>query len=128
MRVCALILTIALAVALLAGCGQKSIAGKWMFGVDTSAVKDEGLRKQFESNPNLKDAGMELTADGKAQTFGPGTAQKGTWKLEGNSVTITGEGGGFKGILSSDGKRIDLETPEEFASFFGEAKLFLTRE
>lgn len=91
----------------LAACGSSSIVGVWK--MDTKAIMEmAGLPADMVAVADMIDGTVEFTNDGKVITkitaMGQTETQEGTYKVEGDKLTMNGSAGTFK----IDGNKLTL--------------------
>ena len=93
------------------GCSQsleKAIVGKYGMEVDTSGASEKDKAGAEMAKAFMKDMSLEIKEGGKAEMAVMGQKMPGTWKLDGNKLTVTPDKGGnaAKLIVEDGGKTL----------------------
>lgn len=101
----------------IAGCSQsldKAIIGKYGMEVDTSGAGEKDKAAADMAKTFMKDMTLEVKEGGKAEMAVMGQKMPGTWKLEGNKLTVTPDkGGNAAKLLVEDGGKTLRPDPAE---------------
>lgn len=115
----------------LVGCGgnlEKAVVGKWKFDIDTSSLKPEEKQAAEFGKAFLAMVTVELKDDKTMSISAMGQDQKGTWKLDGNTITINGpDGKPMVGKVIDGGDKIELTDMGTNDDMKG-AKAFLVKD
>ena len=95
----------------IAGCSpslDKAIIGKYGMEVDTSGASEKDKAGAEMAKAFLKDMSLEIKEGGKADMTVMDQKMPGTWKLDGNKLTVTPDKGGnaAKLIVEDGGKTL----------------------
>ena len=95
------------ALTLIAGCGGKSVVGKWDLAMSSTEPQADKMLKQMGSIKNA----MEFKDDNTFVMEIMGNKMDGTYKMEDNKVTLTATGANAAGIadaltMSDDGNTL----------------------
>ncbi len=121
MRTTGILITLLAVMVGLFGCAaaslDKQIIGKYGVELDTSAVKAEDKQQADMAKAFLGNMAIEFKEGNKATISAMGTSDEGTWKVEGNNITITSSKGGKPMSLKSNdgGKTLEAVMTEEEA-------------
>lgn len=117
---------------LLAGCAanlEKAIIGKFRGEIDVSAVPASDKAAAEMGATMMKGITFELKEGGKAAMTAMGMNEEGTWKLEGNKLTISGKRGDpMKLVVEDGGKKLVPEMTEDQSKMFKGAKVWFKKE
>lgn len=133
MRTISLVIFV-LFVGLLSGCAggslESKVPGKYKFKLDLSGMPKDQQKMMDMAKGMLDAARMELKADKTMAVTGMvGGDQSGTWKLEGDKITIAGKSGSpMVGTISADGKTITPTPDSDMAKQMQGAKITLIKE
>lgn len=124
-----ILVAVVVAVALV-GCGanlEKAVVGKFGFEIDTTSASAEDKAAAEMAKAFMGSMTMELKDDKTAVVSVLGQEQKGTWKLEGDKITITNQGQPMTGTVLDGGKKIEVTEAAGQASGKG-VKMFLVKQ